>query len=177
MQGQSTQLAQSVNPMILTFDRRSWIDPNRNGIAEFSELGPTTGFRGGVSTRIDRISSGPTIGNSRLASIRSCPAASVSRPRTIGASLATRPAHATWQCPRRNTRRSQSRIHSMALRSPSTTSHPRRRACRTICCRIRRFSITRTTGSSFVRMPGSETEISFEAESRSAARKRRWRAI
>ncbi len=53
MQGQSTQLAQSVNPMILTFDRRSWSDPNRNGIAEFLELGPSTGFRGGVNTRID----------------------------------------------------------------------------------------------------------------------------
>jgi hypothetical protein len=52
-QGQSTALAQLVNPMILTFDRRSWTDLNGDGLAQVNELGPSTGFRGGVTTHID----------------------------------------------------------------------------------------------------------------------------
>jgi hypothetical protein len=53
MQNEGTSRAQSVNPMLLQRDRRSWTDSNGDGMAQVSELGPSTGFAGGVTSRID----------------------------------------------------------------------------------------------------------------------------
>jgi hypothetical protein len=53
MQNEGVSLGQLVNPMFRTSARRSWRDANNNRIAEESELGPSTGFQGGVNTRID----------------------------------------------------------------------------------------------------------------------------
>jgi hypothetical protein len=53
VQNEGTSRAQSVNPMLLQRDRRSWTDSNGDGMAQVSELGPSTGFAGGVTSRID----------------------------------------------------------------------------------------------------------------------------
>jgi hypothetical protein len=53
VQNEGTNRAQAVNPMLLQRDRRSWIDNNNDGMAQLSELGPSTGFAGGVTSRID----------------------------------------------------------------------------------------------------------------------------
>jgi hypothetical protein len=53
MQNEGVNLAQSVNPMQRTTAQRAWRDLNGNMLPEEDELGPSTGFRGGVSTRID----------------------------------------------------------------------------------------------------------------------------
>jgi hypothetical protein len=53
MANEGVGLAHRVNPMFLSFDRRSWTDLNSDGEAQVSELGASTGFRGGVNQRID----------------------------------------------------------------------------------------------------------------------------
>ena len=53
MGSEGVGLAHTVNPMFTSLDRRSWSDANGNGEAELSEIGPSTGFRGGVNQRID----------------------------------------------------------------------------------------------------------------------------
>ena len=53
MGSEGVGLAHTVNPMFTSQDRRSWTDTNGNGEAELSEIGPSTGFRGGVNQRID----------------------------------------------------------------------------------------------------------------------------
>jgi hypothetical protein len=53
MQNEGVGLAHTVNPMFLSFDRRSWVDANGDSLAQMSELGPSTGFRGGVNQRFD----------------------------------------------------------------------------------------------------------------------------
>jgi hypothetical protein len=52
-QNEGVGLAHTVNPMFLSFDRRSWTDSNGDGVAQLTELGPSTGFRGGVNQRFD----------------------------------------------------------------------------------------------------------------------------
>jgi Carboxypeptidase regulatory-like domain len=53
MQNEGTNRAQAVNPMLLQRDRRAWTDSNGDRTAQLSELGPSTGFAGGVTSRID----------------------------------------------------------------------------------------------------------------------------
>ena len=53
VQNEGTNRAQAVNPMLLQRDRRSWTDTNGDRMAQVSELGPSTGFAGGVTSRID----------------------------------------------------------------------------------------------------------------------------
>lgn len=53
MSSEGVGLAHTVNPMFLSTDRRSWSDPNGDGIPQLSELGPSNGFRGGVNQRFD----------------------------------------------------------------------------------------------------------------------------
>jgi hypothetical protein len=58
-QNEGVGLAHTVNPMFLSFDRRSWTDSNGDGLAQLTELGPSTGFRGGVNQRFDPALSRP----------------------------------------------------------------------------------------------------------------------
>jgi hypothetical protein len=53
MSSEGVGLAHTVNPMYLSTDRRTWSDPNGDGIPQLSELGPSNGFRGGVNQRFD----------------------------------------------------------------------------------------------------------------------------
>jgi len=53
VQNEGTSRAQAVNPMLLQRDRRAWTDTNLDGIAQITELGPSTGFAGGVTSRLD----------------------------------------------------------------------------------------------------------------------------
>lgn len=53
VQSQALDIASDLNPMIFTYDRRSWNDLNGDGLAQRNELGPSTGFRGGVTSRMD----------------------------------------------------------------------------------------------------------------------------
>ena len=53
VQNEGTNRAQAVNPMLLQRDRRAWTDSNNDGFPQASELGPSTGFAGGVTSRLD----------------------------------------------------------------------------------------------------------------------------
>jgi len=53
VQNEGTNRAQAVNPMLLQRDRRAWTDSNNDGLPQASELGPSTGFAGGITSRLD----------------------------------------------------------------------------------------------------------------------------
>jgi hypothetical protein len=53
MRTEGTGMISSVNPNGVATDLRSWKDPNGDGIVQVSELGPSTGWSGATTTKID----------------------------------------------------------------------------------------------------------------------------
>ena len=53
MRMEGTSMISGVNPNGVSTDLRSWKDPNGDGIVQVSELGPSSGWSGGTTTKID----------------------------------------------------------------------------------------------------------------------------